>query len=539
MLEYWFDKQRQAQAGPLLFFMGGKRKRSEMRRLTFWLVLLGSLLSGPARGQAPPDPAFRRDSLFASYTAFKAALTTAAADPAALDAFWSRLRAAGQVPYAQGDSVAFLYRGPAAAVAWHGDFDAWGRAGGVASQGRRLGGSDVWILEHAFPPSARIDYKVVVGSQWLLDPANPLQVWSGFGPNSELRMPAYVYPADTVVPPGIARGVLGPPARLSSSRLGYDVTYRVYTPAGYEALSGLPVLYVTDGHEYAPPHLGSLVAVLDHLIATGEVQPLVAVFVDPRVGGTNRRQAQYADDYASFARFLADELIPAIDAQYRTKAVPGARGILGTSLGGLFATYFGAAHPNVVQRIAVQSPAYWYDTQHNGDRVYALLEAAERLPLRFYLSTGTIYDTQADALRFKALLERKGYPLTYTERPEGHSWGQWRALVGEMLRALWSPATGTSTGSLPAAPAHLAPRVFPHPVRGSATLAFELARPGRVELRLYDGLGREVSRPLAGALLPAGPQRVVLSAGAWASGTYWYRLTAGGAVASGPVVVVR
>jgi hypothetical protein len=44
---------------------------------------------------------------------------------ARLNEFWSKLRDAGQVPYVQGNQVAFLYRGTANGVAWPGDFHCW------------------------------------------------------------------------------------------------------------------------------------------------------------------------------------------------------------------------------------------------------------------------------------------------------------------------------------------------------------------------------------------------------------------------------
>ena len=61
----------------------------------------------------------------------------------------------------------------------------------------------------------------------------------------------------------------------------------------------------------------------------------------------------------SYARFVADELVPAIDAAYRTRDFSEARGILGTSLGGLFSAYLGTTHPDVFARLAIHSPAFW------------------------------------------------------------------------------------------------------------------------------------------------------------------------------------
>src|SRR5687768_16057338 len=111
-----------------------------------------------------------------------------------VSALWSALRAEERVPFSEGDSAAFLWRGAATSVAVPGDHSGWNPAGQGLS---RVGLSDVWMRVYRFPEAARIDYKLVLnGSTWILDPNNPHQQYSGFGPNSELRMPAWVFPTE-------------------------------------------------------------------------------------------------------------------------------------------------------------------------------------------------------------------------------------------------------------------------------------------------------------------------------------------------------
>lgn len=409
--------------------------RRTCRALGFFLLISLS-------AQAQPAPNFEREALFVTYSAFKDSLEAVAVsgDAAALDAFWQRLKDAHQVPFVLGDSVAFLYRGDANSVAWNGDFNGWSGDKAVASEGARVA-ADVWMLEHVFPSDARIDYKIVLdGSRWILDPDNPVQQWSGFGPNAALWMPDYVYPRETIPRPDRPHGALGDNVAIRSTRLGYDVQYRVYTPAGYDTLADLPVLYVTDGHEYADDRLGATPVVLDNVIADGLIPPILAVFVDPREPGNpgnNRRGSEYADDYEDFAAFLADELVPAIDATYKTDPSPEQRGILGTSLGGIFSAYLGAARPDVFRHIAIHSPAFFYDTRNRQDKVYRMYTGADRLPLTIFMSTGTLHDVAESARRMKDVFEEKGYPLRYVEVNEGHSWGHWRALIDEPLLFFW------------------------------------------------------------------------------------------------------
>lgn len=413
------------------------------------IVTLGGVLlvAAACHAQSPPSPDFVRKPVFASFQEFKDRLTAISnvADAtqrlAELNALWSQLQAAGQVPYSQDGQVTFLYRGAANAVAWAGDFNGWNPAtSGWA--GMKLANTDLWMLEKTFPTDARLDYKVVTdGSNWILDPANSLQVWSGLGgPNSELRMPTYSYPRETVRVPATPRGSLGPDVLISSARLGYGVNYRAYTPAGYADtnLQNLPVVYVTDGHEYAADYLGSMVVVLDNLIASGAIQPTLAVFIDPRDPSNpsnNRRGTEYTQN-AKFLGFVADELVPAVDGAFRTRAAPPGRTILGTSLGGVNAAYFGAARSDVFQNIAVQSPASFTHFTPQTLNLYATQPLQDKLHI--YLTAGTIGDGNAGPA-LAAVLQAHGYHYTFKQVNEGHSWGNWRGLIGDILVTLVGP----------------------------------------------------------------------------------------------------
>ncbi|MBC7923341.1 MAG: esterase family protein [Ferruginibacter sp.] len=358
-------------------------------------------------------------------------LSGSASGHAQLDRHWADLVAKGQVPLVEGDSVVFLYRGPADSVSWQGDFNGWGRDKRFNPRGRRLGATDIWYLKATFPPDARLDYKIVLnGRDWILDPANPRQQWGGGGPNSALFM-GKPRPEREISPRRSGRvGQLSEVCSLRSDSLGYDVHYRVYLPAGDASLRNLPVIYVTDGHEYANEKMGAMVTILDNLIAERKIQPVIAVFLDPRDPTNpahNRRMTELVL-HQPYVGFVTRELIPRIDGTYPTNPAADARAILGTSLGGLNAAYFGAEASDYFRLIGIHSPAFWYRPA-----IYQRYERSPRLPLKIYMSTGVINDTEDGARRMKAILTAKGYSLRYQEVNEGHSWGNWRGLVDEVL----------------------------------------------------------------------------------------------------------
>lgn len=410
---------------------------SNRGRICLFLVFAFSLVTPLACAQSPPDPSYVRQTIFPSYGDFKNELLSivnladASERTTELNSFWTTLRNAGQVPYAQDNQVAFLYRSSVSSVSWPGDFNGWNPSAS-GWQGTQFPGTDLWILEKSLPTDARLDYKVVANGNWLLDPANSLQMWGGFGPNSELRMPDYAYPQETVRQNNVPQGNLTSNITTSSANLGYSVNYRIYTPAGYDAeqLTNLPVVYVTDGHEYSADHLGSMVVVLDNLIDAGTLQPTIAVFVDPRDpgNGQNRRFDQYTGNPA-FVNFVANELVPKVDDAYRTLNAATGRTILGTSLGGVNSAYFGGTRSDVFENIAVQSPSNFsnifnlYQTQSLQDEV------------DLFVTAGTIGDGSG-GVNFTNLLAANGYDYEFTQVSEGHSWGNWRALLDDMLTNL-------------------------------------------------------------------------------------------------------
>jgi enterochelin esterase-like enzyme len=343
-----------------------------------------------------------------------------------INVLWDSLKLHHEIPFVFEDSVAFLYSGIVSSVVWAGDFNGWSASSDY--QGTKVGLSNIWILEKVFPTEARLDYKIIVDGNWILDPANSYLRRGGFGYNSELRMPDWVYPQETILAANVNRGSFSSNIIIHSSSLGYDLQYRVYTPFGYDGLSNLPVIYVTDGQEYSDDLMGAMLIVLDNIIYSNKINPIIAVFIDPRDPydqGNNKRGSQYTGNI-QFANFVADELVPVVDSHYRTDPSAEARAILGASLGGWNSAFFGLNRSDKFRLIGIHSPAF-------DNAIIQAYRDSSKLPLKIFMSTGVIYDTQDNARAMKSILDAKGYPLLYKEVYEGHSWGNWRALIDDPL----------------------------------------------------------------------------------------------------------
>jgi enterochelin esterase-like enzyme len=226
----------------------------------------------------------------------------------------------------------------------------------------------------------------------------------------------------------LAKGELTPNIQIDSEVLDYKLQYRVYTPDERLATDNMPVLFVTDGPGYI--NRGRMNKVADRLLEKSRIEPSIIVFVDPRNPedpGENRRNDQFFcnEDYLNFYK---QELIPQLEQDYPIAKNRESRSILGVSFGGLNAACFGLLGSDTFSGIAMHSPA-----NHPVKTLLPAYQEAEKLPLRFFMSTGVPNDNTAANRKFRDVLKDKNYPIEYIETDKGHNWENWRPLVDDVL----------------------------------------------------------------------------------------------------------
>nr|AIF26586.1 putative carbohydrate-active enzyme [uncultured bacterium fosmid pJB65E1] len=113
----------------------------------------------------------------------------------------------------------------------------------------------------------------------------------------------------------------------------------VYTPAGYDASKKqkYPVLYLQHGwgeNETSWPVQGKAGLIMDNMINSGRIEPFIVVMT---YGMTNDIVFGHIGEFTAkeFEAVLVDELVPYIDAHYRTKADREHRAMAGLSMGGM------------------------------------------------------------------------------------------------------------------------------------------------------------------------------------------------------------
>ncbi len=398
---------------------------------------------------------------------------------AIIDSF---MNAAGAFPYREQDTLChFIYRGNINRANVPGDANGWDAN---AFPMTRLATTDLFYHTRAFEADARLDYKFVLnGSNWILDPRNPLQASGGFGPNSELRMPAYVPAPEIEFYSNLPHGVLRDTSFFSTN-LNNSRTIRVYTPPNYSTgTARYPVLLFHDGLEYVS--LAKANNVLDYLIAQQRLAPVIAVFVPPN---TARRHEEYATTLQTqFTNFIVNEVMPWVDRRYRTRTEPAQRAVLGASDGGNISLWLGYSHPEVFGNVA----AFSSNVENN---IAAGFQNNARLNLKLYLDMGT-YDLAILIARVNNLLpilQAKGYDLRYLEWHEGHSWGNWRAHLDNALEYFFpGPTLRVDEQKTPPQNFILAQNA-PNPFQQTTTIVYFVERNARIKLAVYNLLGQEV-----------------------------------------------
>jgi enterochelin esterase-like enzyme len=161
---------------------------------------------------------------------------------------------------------------------------------------------------------------------------------------------------------GNVQQILFPSKSTNTSRRAF-----VYTPPQYDKNSNkrYPVLYLQHGwgeDETAWSNQGHANLIMDNMIAEGKIEPFIIVMTygmtnDTKPGGIRNFKVE------PFQTVLIDELIPYIDANFRTMADQSHRAMAGLSMGGFETHMITLARPDVFSYCALLSGGTYTPTE--------------------------------------------------------------------------------------------------------------------------------------------------------------------------------
>lgn len=203
----------------------------------------------------------------------------------------------------------------------------------------------------------------------------------------------------------------------------------VYLPAEYNVnpKKRYPVLYLQHGwgeDETAWSRQGHANLIMDNLIAEGKCEPFIIVMT---YGMTNNAKFGTIGsfNYKDFETVLVDELVPYIDANFRTNADKKHRAMAGLSMGGMETKNITLARPEVFD---------YYGLLSGG--VYAPEELKVK-PRLIFISCGSREWPQRTLDAVDALKGAGHNAVSYVSDSTGHEFLTWRRSLKEMAPLLF------------------------------------------------------------------------------------------------------
>jgi enterochelin esterase-like enzyme len=228
------------------------------------------------------------------------------------------------------------------------------------------------------------------------------------------------------VPHGMVQQVLFPSPSTNTSRRAF-----VYTPPGYgiDSKKRYPVLYLQHGwgeDETAWSNQGHANLIMDNMITEGKIQPFIIVMT---YGMTNEIKWGGMRNFKiePFQTVLVDELIPYVDANFRTIAKPSQRAMAGLSMGGMETHTITLNKPDVFSYYALLSGGT-YTTEEIKDKSKVKL---------IFLSCGSKERPDGVKNAVTALKDGGINAVSYISENTAHEFLTWRRSLHELAPLLF------------------------------------------------------------------------------------------------------
>ena len=289
----------------------------------------------------------------------------------------------------------------------------------------------VWMGTTAGPMEEGFHYyRVNIGGGIFNDPGT-LNFYGSTRWESGIEIPAHDqdFYALKNVPHGKVQQILFPSPSTNTSRRAF-----VYTPPGYDKdkKTKYPVLYLQHGwgeDETAWSNQGKANLIMDNLIAEGKIKPFIIVMTygmtnDIRPGGGGGLRSF---NIQPFQTVLLDELIPYIDANFRTKADQTHRAMAGLSMGGFETHTITLARPDVFS---------YYGLLSGG--IYRSEEIKDKSRVKLIFMSCGSFESPDRITKAADTLKTNGFNVvSYVSQNTRHEFQTWRRSLYELAPMLF------------------------------------------------------------------------------------------------------
>jgi len=237
-------------------------------------------------------------------------------------------------------------------------------------------------------------------------------------------------PAPTATP--------NPPGRVESGSYWSETTgsaesYLVYLPPGYDTWEGrYPVLYLFHGWPYDEYHWEELGVgdAADAGIQDGSLPPFIIVLpgADP-----NGLYVTSSGGEGSFEAQVVSDLVPHIDATYRTWSDRAGRAIGGISRGGVWSLEIGFRRSDLFAVVGAHSVALEVNRAEPEYDPFFLVDEPGLATQRIYLDAGDADWALAATRQLHEALDERSIEHTYVVHEGAHVDGLWEANLVEYL----------------------------------------------------------------------------------------------------------
>jgi len=329
-------------------------------------------------------------------------------------------------------TVTFRFRAPdAKKVELSGQFQS-------ANQPLQKDEAGIWSLTVGPVEPNLYPYNFVVDGVGVSDPNNP-----DLFPNERFKASLLDVPGE---PPAIYARQNVPHGEVTyctyeSKTLGRTRPLLVYTPPGYRAGTGhYPVLYLVSGTtdtEETWFKVGRANLILDNLIAQQKAVPMIIVlpYGNMMMGTPPPTSPQAADMYKVFSDELVGNILPYVEANYRTLPGREQRAIAGFSSGGGQSLFTAFSHPDKFAWIGSYSA---YLTPEVFDKHFAALTAhpgaTNRQTKLLWLGVGKSDFLYPQATAFMMYLQEHQLDYRTLITEGGHTWMNARHYLTDTLQ---------------------------------------------------------------------------------------------------------